>query len=100
VGAAEILLCTIPDALLKGTSNAKLVRHLRELNPKAKIIATADVLTEVPVLYAAGADYVSVARLDEAGDLREVLEAADCNLLDEKRARLDCSLANRQEVLP
>lgn len=100
VGAAEILVCTIPDSLLKGTTNAKLVRHLRELNPGAKIIAVADVLDDVATLYAAGADYVSVARLDEAADLEEVLEAANCNLLDEKRARLDLRLADRREVLP
>lgn len=100
VGAAEILVCTIPDSLLKGTTNAKLVRHLRELNPAAKIIAVADVLSDVKSLYAAGADYVSVARLDEAADLGAVIEAADCNLLDEKRARLDQRLADRNEVLP
>ncbi len=100
VGRAEILVCTIPDTLLKGTTNLKLLRHLRELNPAAKIVMVAEVLSEVPALYAAGADYVSVARLDEAADLCEVLQAADCDLLDEKRARLDVRLANRAEVLP
>ncbi len=60
VGKAEVLVCTIPDSLLKGTTNAKLVRHLRELNPTAKIIAVADILGDVAELYAAGADYVSV----------------------------------------
>ena len=87
------------DALLKGITNARLVRQLREMNPEAKIITTADVLTEIPALYAAGADYVSVARLDEAAELCEVLEAAECDLLKEKRARLDSLLADREEVL-
>lgn len=100
VGSAEILVCTVPDSLLKGTTNAKLVRSLRELNPKAKIITVADVLSDIPELYSAGADYVSVARLDEAGDLCDVLEAAESNLLDEKRAALDARLAGRNEVLP
>ena len=100
VGAAEILVCTIPDALLKGTTNQKLVRHLRELNPDAKIIVSAEVLADVPALYAAGASYVSVARLDEAADLCAVLEAASCDLLREKRAALDERLAERREVLP
>ncbi len=100
VGKAEVLVCTIPDSLLKGTTNAKLVRHLRELNPTAKIIAVADILGDVAELYAAGADYVSVARLDEARDLSEVLEAAESRLLGEKRAHLDSLLNNRQEVLP
>ncbi|MFZ4597058.1 MAG: cation:proton antiporter [Terrimicrobiaceae bacterium] len=96
----EILVSTIPDALLKGTSNERLVRQFRELNPEAVIIATADVLSDVTVLYAAGANYVSVARLDEARELCKVLEAADCGLLVEKRAELDARLADRREVLP
>jgi TrkA-N domain/Sodium/hydrogen exchanger family len=100
VKTAEILVCTVPDALLKGTTNAKLVRSLRELNPEAKIIAVADILADVTALYVAGADYVSAARLDEAATLCQVLEAVDCNLLDEMRTKLDERLSGRQEVLP
>jgi Kef-type K+ transport system membrane component KefB len=99
VQSAQILVCTLPDALLKGMSNAKMVRQLRELNPRAKIIVTADVLTEVPALYSAGADYVSVGRLDEAANLCAALEAADAGLLEKKRAQLDARLANRHEVV-
>ncbi len=97
---AEVLICTVPDALLKGTSNAKLVRQLREMNPTAKIIATADILSEIPNLYSAGANYVTVARLTEATDLCTVLEACEANLLEDKRAALDARLAARHEVLP
>lgn len=100
VPSAEILLCTIPDAILKGTTNLRLVSHLREMNPTAKIIVSADVLSDVPALYAAGANYVSVARLDESADLCAVLEAASCDLLQQKRAELDARLAKRNEVLP
>lgn len=76
------------------------MRQFRELNPKATIIATAEVLSEVPVLYAAGADFVRVPRLDEAGELCKVLEAANCGLVREKKARLDARLSDRAEVLP
>ncbi len=100
VGAAEVLVCTIPDALLKGITNERLVRQLREMNPKAKIIVTADILMLVPDLYAAGADYVCVARLDEATDLCEALDAANKNLLNAKRAAVDARLAERTEVMP
>ena len=41
IGSAEVLVCTLPDSLLKGTTNVKLVRQLRELNPQAKILAPA-----------------------------------------------------------
>ena len=100
VQSAQMLVCTLPDALLKGMNNAKMVRQLRELNPGAKIIVTADVLTDVPALYGAGADYVSVGRLDEAANLCAALEAADAGLLKKKRAQLDARLANRDEVVP
>jgi Kef-type K+ transport system membrane component KefB len=100
VTSAQILICTVPDALLKGTTNARLVRHLRELNPEAKIIAVADVLADVSPLYLAGANYVSVSRLEEAKSLCEVLEAIECKLLDEIRSKLDARLDGREEVLP
>jgi len=100
VQSAQMLVCTLPDALLKGMNNTKMVRQLRELNPGAKIIVTADVLTDVPALYGAGADYVSVGRLDEAANLCAALEAADAGLLEKKRAQLDARLANRDEVVP
>jgi Kef-type K+ transport system membrane component KefB len=100
VTSAQILICTVPDALLKGTTNARLVRHLRELNPEAKIIAVADVLADVSPLYLAGANYVSVSRLEEAKSLCEVLEAIESKLLDEIRSKLDARLDGREEVLP
>ncbi len=96
---AEVLLCTIPDSLLKGTSNEKLVRVLRTMNPKAKIIATADVLAQASALLKAGADYVSFARLREADDLLEAVRAATTGLLADKRTTLEQLLQGRTEVL-
>jgi hypothetical protein len=66
----------------------------------AKIIAVADVLADVNSLYAAGADYVSVNRLEEAKNLCDVLEAIECKLLDDIRSRLAARLDGREEVLP
>lgn len=100
VEKAEILVCTIPDTLLKGTTNLKLVRQLREMNSDARIVTVAEVLSEIPALYEAGACYVSVARLDEASDLCEVLQAVDCGLVDEKCEQLHRRLDGRDEVLP
>lgn len=98
--AAEVLVCTIPDSLLKGITNAKLVRQLRELNPSARIIAPAETLPGVPVLYAAGADYVTVARIAEAADLCDAVRAAEEDLLESKRAAQVPLLEGRREVLP
>jgi Kef-type K+ transport system membrane component KefB len=100
VGSAEIIILSVPDSLLKGANNEKLVRHVRSLNPTAKIISTADLLWDVPDQYAAGADYVTVTRLTDAHELFAAIEAADNGLLADKRAETDARLSARREVLP
>jgi Kef-type K+ transport system membrane component KefB len=100
IGKAEIIVLSVPDSLLVGASNEKLVRHVRALNPTAKIVATADFLANVNDLYGAGADYVTVTRLTDAAELFSVIEAADAGLLEDKRAEMDTRLAERKEVLP
>ncbi|GMO31607.1 MULTISPECIES: cation:proton antiporter [Bradyrhizobium] len=100
VGKSEMIILSVPDALLKGASNEKLVRHVRTLNPTAMIVATADLLSDVEELYAAGASYVTVTRLSDAHELFTVIEAAQAGLLSDKRAELDQRLGERREVLP
>ena len=100
ISHAEIVISTVPDYLLKGTSNEKLVRKVRAQNAKAKIIAVADLLEDVQRLYAAGADYVLSSRLVEAQELLAVINAAEKNLLAELRAALDARIDKREEVLP
>ncbi|MDA9433934.1 cation:proton antiporter [Bradyrhizobium sp. CCBAU 51627] len=100
IGKSEMIILSVPDALLKGASNEKLVRHVRTLNPKALIVATADLLSDVGELYAAGASYVTVTRLSDAHELFTVIEAAQAGLLADKRAELDLRLSERREVLP
>ncbi|HXI08906.1 MAG: cation:proton antiporter [Bradyrhizobium sp.] len=100
IGKAEIIILSVPDSLLVGANNEKLVRHVRALNPTAKIVATADLLSNVADLHEAGADYVTVTRLTDAAELFSVIEAADAGLLDDKRAEMEARLAERKEVLP
>ena len=100
IAEAEIVISSVPDSLLKGTSNERLVRYVRAANPGAKIVATADVLSETQMLYAAGADYVTIARLDQANELVEVVTAAEAGLIDDMRSRLEARLRDRREILP
>jgi Kef-type K+ transport system membrane component KefB/voltage-gated potassium channel Kch len=100
VSKAEIIVLSVPDSLLKGADNEKLVRHVRTLNPAARIVATADLLSDVDDLYGAGADYVTVPRLSDANALFEVIEAAEAGLLKDKRIEMDARLSDRREVLP
>ncbi len=97
---AQIIICTLPNTVLKGTNNLRMLQQLRELNPTAQIIMHADLFTDVPQLYAAGASYVSLPRLIEAGNLCEVVQAARQRLLDEKNNQLKEELNNRREVIP
>ncbi|WP_375462307.1 cation:proton antiporter [uncultured Enterovirga sp.] len=96
---AEILVSSIPDFLLKGSTNERLVRQLRSINPDAVIIAPADTLADVAQLYEAGANYVMLSRLTEARDLREALTSALSGQVDTKRAELAARLDGRAEVL-
>ena len=97
---AEIIICSLPDMLLKGASNRRLLQQLHELNPGAKIIVHAENLSDVETLYAAGASYISAPRLLEAAELLHAIEAADVSLLHEKRAGQLKHLAGRDEVIP
>jgi Kef-type K+ transport system membrane component KefB len=97
---AGIIICSLPNMVLKGADNLKILRQLRELNPAAKIVVHAELLSDVPALYAAGASYVTAPRLLEAADLLHVLEAAEKNLLDEKRKEREKQLEGRDEVIP
>jgi Kef-type K+ transport system membrane component KefB len=99
IDQAEVIVCSLPNSILRGASNLKLLKQLRALNGKARIIMHAELFSDVPRLYAAGADYVSVPRLIEAKDLRQAIEAARNNLLPEKRSELDAELKERREII-
>ena len=97
---ADIILCSLPNTVLKGANNLKILRQVRELNPHAQIIVHAERLEDLPALYAAGANYVSAPRLLEAADLLHVLEAAGNNSLDYKRNEQEMLLKERREIIP
>jgi len=100
VAECEIIICSLPNMVLKGADNLKMLRQLRELNLEAKIIVHAELLADIPVLYAAGASFVIAPRLLEAADLLHAIEAAEKNLLDQKRGEQLKQLEGRNEVIP
>jgi Kef-type K+ transport system membrane component KefB len=53
---AKLVLCTIPDMLLKGTDNQTLVKTVRAVAPHARIAATADDAKHAELLREEGAD--------------------------------------------
>jgi Kef-type K+ transport system membrane component KefB len=100
VAAAAVIVCSLPNMVLRGADNFKILRQLRELNPEGKIFVHAELLADVPALYAAGASYVSAPRLLEADDLLQAVEAAEKNLLGQKRTAQEKCLAGRAEIIP
>jgi voltage-gated potassium channel Kch len=97
---ARVLLCTIPDSLLKGTTNARLLRKLRSIAPDAAIIVTAEVLEQARELYREGATYVFSPRLMSVRELAEIVLDARVGLIDESRRVAAEELEERVEVLP
>jgi Trk K+ transport system NAD-binding subunit len=57
-GKARIVLCTIPDSLLRGVTNARLIEVSKNIWPEAHVICTADNPFQANMLYGVGADYV------------------------------------------
>lgn len=99
VAQAKMIFCTVPNMLLKGTTNLKLLQQLRDLNPTAKIFVHAQKIEDLPTLYRAGADYATAPRLLEAEEFLKLIDAADKNLLDQKRRVQAAHLVDRNEVL-
>ena len=102
VDGAEVIVSTVPDELLKGTTNEQLVRQLRQLAPKAVIIANCTRVSQVAALRAAGADHVYRAASEIAlGILPAIYAALNASLpsyleaLEEEHGRLD----RRREVI-
>ncbi len=100
VETAEVLVSTIPDMLLKGTSNYRLLRQLRRIAPEAKIIVTATRFAEAKHLYDQGAAFVYLPRLMNVRELREIILAALEDDLQEPRDMSRAELDSRVEVLP
>lgn len=100
LGQAKLVLCTLPNTILRGTHNVRLVQVVRSLNPTTAIVAHAERLSDIPELKTAGATHVHAPRLQEAEALLEVVRAFDRGQLPDQFARLDQRLVDRSEVIP
>jgi len=99
VHAPRLVVSTIPDAILKGTSNARLLRLVRRLWPEAKAIVTASGPTSAIELYEAGADFVFVSRLHSATQMASIVEQAlDDDFAAVREAHI-AQIRRRREVL-
>jgi voltage-gated potassium channel Kch len=99
---ARVIVCTIPDDLLRGITNRSLVRVVRNMCPNAIIIANAVSLSRVQPIYEAGADWVYQSRLEAARALGEAIDAALNDRIAafrETRMQINRYSQDRREVL-
>jgi len=73
---------------------------VRQINPKAQVVVTAETLAAARELYAAGADYVSVPRLNAATDLLPALEKLVAGATDSDRDMFKAAVKQRHEIIP
>jgi Kef-type K+ transport system membrane component KefB/Trk K+ transport system NAD-binding subunit len=92
---ATVVVSSISDWMLKGTSNARLLREVRLLAPAAKVVVAADTMAGAERLYADGADYVLVAPVLAAEHLYEILGAGTTAAIDEARRRQELEVGLR-----
>jgi Kef-type K+ transport system membrane component KefB len=95
IGRAKIVVSSISDWILKGTSNLTLVRLMKGLAPEARIIATADRLADAEALYAEGAAYVLIPPALAAERLYRILLDSSADALDAARAEQTAELFRR-----
>ena len=99
VSHAKVVLCTLPDSVLKGVTNLKLLKMLKDVCPHAQRVMTAESPAQAGALYAEGADFVLMPSMLAGEYLVNLTEQAmHSNLSDMAEAHRE-ALATRQEML-
>jgi len=102
VDKARVIVCSVPDDVLKGTTNLHIVALARRINPVAVIIANAIELKDSRRLYEAGADYVFLQRIETARAVERAIEKALAGEISTYRAQVEAvegEWHTREEVL-
>lgn len=92
---AKLVISTVPDSILVGTDNLKFIRHIRRMNPGARIIVTAESVQRALKMYAEGADYVFLPRIITARHLVTMMG----EILSGDPARLKAIVRDETEAL-
>jgi len=98
----KIVISTIPDTILVGTDNLKIIKHIKDICPHAKIIVTAESTERALKMYAEGADYVFLPRILAARNLMETVNMILKNDKDQMSSVINSEiemLKNRNEII-
>lgn len=99
LSTAKMIICSIPDKILKGTTNLKMLQQLKNLAPQAELIMTAENIENARQLYDAGAGYVFIPRIVSSANLLEVLERIQMEGTEAIRRREIKMLTDRNEII-
>ena len=100
ISGAAVVVCALSDAVLKGTTNLRILGTVRRLAPEAKVIVTAEFFYRARDLYSEGATFVYLPRLMSARELAVVVFAALHGHTEHMRDDALAALEDRHEVLP
>lgn len=97
---AEMIICALPDRVLKGTTNLKLLFQLKKMAPEAKIILSSESVELARELYEKGASYVYIPRVIGAEALLEVIQQMTIEGEEQIRSHSMENLSTRNEIIP
>jgi hypothetical protein len=96
---AELVVSSITDDVLRGTSNLRLLRNARSSCPKARVMLTTEHIPQALHFYRAGADFVYIPRLHSAVQIARILKQGLNGGFDAAREAEIKHLSHRREVL-
>jgi hypothetical protein len=99
VERAKLVISTIPDELLRGTSNQAIVEAVRAVSPNTIIFACGSRAREVDALYQAGATYVYMPSSETANGVFAAGLAAMSGKLDDYRSTREAACGPLQTRL-
>ncbi len=71
---AKVIVSTVPDTAIEGTTNAELLQMTKSINPKARVIVTAENTAAARQLWEQGADFVIIPHVEASEKLNDILE--------------------------
>ena len=99
IESARIVVSTLSDAVLRGTSNRRILQQVRHVCPAAQVLVAADTVEAALALYEEGADFVYLSRLYSARYMSDLIGHALQNGFQRVREEQLKKLRRRREVL-
>jgi Kef-type K+ transport system membrane component KefB len=99
VDRARTVVCTIPDSVLRGTTNERLLILAKRLCRQAQVIVTADSIKAALELYRSGADFVFIPRIHSSKFVAGIISQSLSQSLELCRQEEIAHLEKRREVM-